>query len=115
LVFALIINAVLLGGISLPFYFEDRLMYYHNQHQGKSILSSSRMPISSERHPFLRGNGTGDSGLILSTDAKPRLKWTPDLHERFVEAVNQLGGGDSKLSYKQMNHLLQSGFLNIMY
>ncbi|XP_024012527.1 myb-related protein 1 isoform X2 [Eutrema salsugineum] len=69
-------------------------MYYHNQHQGKSILSSSRMPISSERHPFLRGNDTGDSGLILSTDAKPRLKWTPDLHERFVEAVNQLGGGD---------------------
>ncbi|XP_010420567.1 PREDICTED: myb-related protein 1-like isoform X1 [Camelina sativa] len=69
-------------------------MYYHNQHQGKSILSSSRMPIPSERHPFLRGNGTGDSGLILSTDAKPRLKWTPDLHERFVEAVNQLGGGD---------------------
>ncbi|VVB15040.1 unnamed protein product [Arabis nemorensis] len=69
-------------------------MYYHNQHQGKSILSSSRMPIPSEKHPFLRGNGTGDSGLILSTDAKPRLKWTPDLHERFVEAVNQLGGGD---------------------
>ncbi|CAL9230748.1 unnamed protein product [Arabidopsis halleri] len=69
-------------------------MYYQNQHQGKSILSSSRMPIHSERNPFLRGNGTGDSGLILSTDAKPRLKWTPDLHERFVEAVNQLGGGD---------------------
>ncbi|XP_018443811.2 myb-related protein 1 isoform X2 [Raphanus sativus] len=69
-------------------------MYYHNQHQGKSILSSSRMPIPTERHPFLRGNGPGDSGLILSTDAKPRLKWTPDLHERFVEAVNQLGGGE---------------------
>ncbi|KAJ0243779.1 Myb-related protein 1 [Hirschfeldia incana] len=67
---------------------------YYNQHQGKSILSSSRMPLPSERHPFLRGNGPGDSGLILSTDAKPRLKWTPDLHERFVEAVNQLGGGE---------------------
>ena len=37
------------------------------------------------------GNGSGDSGLVLSTDAKPRLKWTPDLHERFIEAVNQLG------------------------
>jgi hypothetical protein len=74
-------------------------MYYHNQHQGKSSRSSSRMPISSERQPVLTGNGTGDSGLILATDAKPRLKWSPDLHERFVEAVNQLGGGDSKLSY----------------
>ena len=42
------------------------------------------------------GVGGGDSGLILSTDAKPRLKWTPELHERFADAVNQLGGPDSK-------------------
>uniref|UniRef100_A0A2P2LI03 Myb family transcription factor family protein n=1 Tax=Rhizophora mucronata TaxID=61149 RepID=A0A2P2LI03_RHIMU len=66
---------------------------YH--HQGKNIHSSSRMPIPPERHLFLQGgNDPGDSGLVLSTDAKPRLKWTPDLHERFVEAVNQLGGAD---------------------
>ncbi|XP_050277158.1 myb family transcription factor PHL8-like [Quercus robur] len=32
--------------------------------------------------------------LVLSTDAKPRLKWTPELHQRFIEAVNQLGGPD---------------------
>uniref|UniRef100_M1CQ63 Transcription factor n=1 Tax=Solanum tuberosum TaxID=4113 RepID=M1CQ63_SOLTU len=48
-----------------------------------------------ERHLFLQGgNANGDSGLVLSTDAKPRLKWTPDLHERFIEAVTQLGGAD---------------------
>ncbi|KAL1549290.1 myb-related protein 2-like [Salvia divinorum] len=50
--------------------------------QGKSIQASTRM---SEYE---------DSGLVLSTDAKPRLKWTPDLHERFIEAVNQLGGAE---------------------
>ncbi|XP_010257637.1 PREDICTED: myb family transcription factor PHL8-like isoform X2 [Nelumbo nucifera] len=33
-------------------------------------------------------------GLILSTDAKPRLKWTPELHQRFVVAVTELGGAD---------------------
>eukprot|EP00258_Populus_trichocarpa_P030844 XP_024446863.1 myb-related protein 2 isoform X2 [Populus trichocarpa] len=70
-------------------------MYQHHQHQGKNIHSSSRNSIPPERHLFLQvGNGPGDSGLVLSTDAKPRLKWTPDLHERFIEAVNQLGGAD---------------------
>ncbi|KAM7251830.1 hypothetical protein ACFE04_023713 [Oxalis oulophora] len=53
------------------------------------------MAIPSERHTFMQGgNGSEDSGLVLSTDAKPRLKWTADLHERFIEAVNQLGGAD---------------------
>ncbi|KAJ7947993.1 Myb family transcription factor family protein [Quillaja saponaria] len=71
------------------------MMYHHQQLEGKNIESSSRMPISSERHMFLEsGNGPVDSGLVLSTDAKPRLKWTPDLHGRFVEAVNRLGGAD---------------------
>lgn len=32
--------------------------------------------------------------LVLSTDAKPRLKWTPELHQRFVDAISQLGGAD---------------------
>ncbi|KAK8651513.1 hypothetical protein V6N13_141114 [Hibiscus sabdariffa] len=71
-------------------------MYHHHQqqHQGKNIQACLRMAIP-ERHLLLQGgNGTGDSGLVLSTDAKPRLKWTPDLHERFIEAVNQLGGAD---------------------
>ncbi|XP_022899276.1 myb-related protein 2-like isoform X2 [Olea europaea var. sylvestris] len=69
-------------------------MYCHH-HQGQSMHPISRMSIPSDRHLFLQGaNGTGDSGLVLSTDAKPRLKWTPDLHRRFIEAVNQLGGAD---------------------
>lgn len=28
--------------------------------------------------------------------SKTRIRWTQDLHERFVECVNQLGGADSE-------------------
>uniref|UniRef100_A0A0E0PP88 HTH myb-type domain-containing protein n=1 Tax=Oryza rufipogon TaxID=4529 RepID=A0A0E0PP88_ORYRU len=67
---------------------------YH-QHQGRSDLFTTRTSFPMERHLFLHGGNTqGDSGLVLSTDAKPRLKWTPELHQRFVDAVNQLGGAE---------------------
>ncbi|XP_045810609.1 myb family transcription factor PHL8-like isoform X2 [Trifolium pratense] len=33
--------------------------------------------------------------FVLSTDSKPRLKWTHDLHQRFIDAINQLGGADT--------------------
>jgi hypothetical protein len=28
--------------------------------------------------------------------SKTRIRWTQDLHERFVDCVNQLGGSDSE-------------------
>ncbi|KAK6161430.1 hypothetical protein DH2020_004811 [Rehmannia glutinosa] len=39
-------------------------------------------------------NLPGDACLVLTTDPKPRLRWTTELHERFVDAVTQLGGPD---------------------
>ncbi|XP_038983154.1 myb-related protein 2-like isoform X3 [Phoenix dactylifera] len=39
-------------------------------------------------------NQGNNRGLVLSVDAKPRLKWTRQLHECFADAVSQLGGAD---------------------
>ncbi|KAJ8755274.1 hypothetical protein K2173_019072 [Erythroxylum novogranatense] len=39
-------------------------------------------------------NLPGDACLVLTTDPKPRLRWTAELHDRFVDAVTQLGGPD---------------------
>ncbi|KAF6147724.1 hypothetical protein GIB67_006697 [Kingdonia uniflora] len=65
-------------------------MHHHHYYQ-----QGDRSYPSSDRHLFLDGgNVHEDTGLVLSTDAKPRLKWTAELHERFLEAVIQLGGAD---------------------
>lgn len=48
----------------------------------------------------------GDNrGLALSVDAKPRLKWTRQLHECFIDAVAQLGGAD-KATPKSLMRLM---------
>ncbi|RWW23821.1 hypothetical protein GW17_00011914 [Ensete ventricosum] len=69
---------------------------YHHYHQSHNTIFSSRETFPAEGQLLLQRGGSApeESGLVLSTDAKPRLKWTSELHERFIEAVNQLGGAD---------------------
>ncbi|KAJ4829434.1 hypothetical protein Tsubulata_006629 [Turnera subulata] len=41
------------------------------------------------------GGGGYENGVVMMTrDPKPRLRWTADLHDRFVDAVTKLGGPD---------------------
>ncbi|KAE9619239.1 hypothetical protein Lal_00047941 [Lupinus albus] len=60
----------------------------------------SRMihPHEGSEDMMIQGSGSsnhshlGDPCLVLTSDPKPRLRWTTDLHNRFVDAVTQLGG-----------------------
>ncbi|KAK4486317.1 hypothetical protein RD792_008988 [Penstemon davidsonii] len=42
----------------------------------------------------------GGGGVVMTRDPRPRLRWTADLHDRFVDAVTKLGGPDIKVKVK---------------
>nr|XP_043628029.1 myb family transcription factor APL [Erigeron canadensis] len=65
-------------------------LHHHNHHHERS----SNMCGGGNSSSGHVGTIQGDSGLVLTTDPKPRLRWTVELHERFVDAVAQLGGPD---------------------
>ncbi|XP_010937169.1 myb family transcription factor PHL8 isoform X1 [Elaeis guineensis] len=50
-------------------------------------------------------NQGNNRGLVLSVDAKPRLKWTRQLHECFTDAVSQLGGADKATPKSLMRNM----------
>jgi SHAQKYF class myb-like DNA-binding protein len=52
------------------------------------------MPQDKLQSPYGSAMNGGDMVPLSPADPKPRLRWTPELHERFVDAVTQLGGAD---------------------
>lgn len=40
------------------------------------------------------GNAAANSGSAVMS-SKTRIRWTQDLHDRFIECVNHLGGAES--------------------
>ncbi|CAN1278205.1 Myb family transcription factor PHL5 [Linum perenne] len=62
--------------------------------------------------PGSYNSGGGGSGPGLSN--KTRIRWTQDLHEKFVECVNRLGGAD-KATPKAILKLMDSEGLTIFH
>ncbi|KAB5573807.1 hypothetical protein DKX38_001001 [Salix brachista] len=59
------------------------------------------------------GNYPYENGVVMMTrDPKPRLRWTSDLHDRFVDAVTKLGGPDRNMIRASASFLL--GFDSIL-
>jgi hypothetical protein len=72
----------------------------HIPNQKKIMHDSSkgpRTPTKGIQSPDVSSN-SDDSPVTAcgGGSTKQRLPWTSDLHVRFVEAVTQLGGDDSK-------------------
>jgi len=62
------------------------------------------MPQDKLQSPYGSAMNGGDMVPLSPADPKPRLRWTPELHERFVDAVTQLGGADSKSPASSLIH-----------
>ncbi|XP_011078838.1 protein PHR1-LIKE 1 isoform X1 [Sesamum indicum] len=62
--------------------------------------------------PTTSSNNSGSPGAVPSS--KTRIRWTQDLHDRFVESVNRLGGPD-KATPKAILKLMETDGLTILH
>lgn len=71
------------------------------------------------RKEVIKGERDGDNGEKSEKDAimrpyirskVPRLRWTPDLHRCFVQAIEMLGGEESMLTFIYISKLMHLPF-----
>lgn len=74
-------------------------MYQMKKYTSPGLIPHRPQTSPHQERPSLYGSSVSGDGGVSSADPKPRLRWTPELHERFVDAIAQLGGADSKLTF----------------
>ncbi|CAH2073804.1 unnamed protein product [Thlaspi arvense] len=90
---------------------------YSNSNVTQLNFSSSSHHQSKQTHPRLSSPpsfSTHGGSMAPNCGNKTRIRWTQDLHEKFVECVNLLGGAD-KATPKAILKLMESEGLTIFH
>ncbi|ESQ40609.1 hypothetical protein EUTSA_v10013850mg [Eutrema salsugineum] len=87
-----------------------QLNFSSSHHQPKQTHPRFSSPPSFSTH----GSGSMAPNCGTITGNKTRIRWTQDLHEKFVECVNRLGGAD-KATPKAILKLMDSEGLTIFH
>ncbi|KAE8098875.1 hypothetical protein FH972_016907 [Carpinus fangiana] len=93
----------------LPSTCNPQILFYQSSGDKFSLDNSH-----SHTTDTLQSHGRNSSSSRAGTSSKKRIRWTQDLHQKFVDSVNLLGGAE-KATPKAILKLMDSNMLTISH